>query len=272
MAIAAIGGVGSERAAYARDARIARVLALVVDVLLFSVISAVVNAVYGVSVLISGSPLTTAWGGYAYYSTSVGWFWLTLLYLLYATVPEATFGATPGKLLLRLRVVRLDGQPLDLRAMLIRNLMRLIDALPLLYLVGGVSVLATRGSQRLGDLAAGTTVVYRHRALEPGATRHPSRTAVRVLATSLVAALAFTIAFAYFGRPPLVIAGLYNEHRLLTGDVVSYSLGGAKWGSGEVTYPITGQRPTTKCTGSITLRWYAWGWQMSGASYTCSPS
>jgi uncharacterized RDD family membrane protein YckC len=152
MAIAAIGAVGSERAAYARDARIARVFALVVDGLLFSAISAVVNAFYGVSVLISGSPLTTAWGGYAYYSTSVGWFWLTLLYLLYVTVPEAMFGATPGKLLVRLRVVRLDGRPLDIRAVLIRNLMRLIDALPLLYLLGGASVLATRSSQRRDSL------------------------------------------------------------------------------------------------------------------------
>ena len=55
--------------------------------------------------------------------------------------------------------------PLALRAVIVRNLLKPIDWLPILYLLGGASVLLTTNSQRLGDLAAGTTVVYRHRAL-----------------------------------------------------------------------------------------------------------
>jgi uncharacterized RDD family membrane protein YckC len=272
MAATAVAGMGLERAEHARDARIARVLALVIDTLLLSLIGYVVNTVYGLTVVASGWPLT-AGSSMAFYSTetTIGWFGLAVLGVLYFTIPEAMFGATPGKLFYRLRVVRLDGQPLGLRAVLIRNLVRIVDALPILYLVGGASVFATRGSQRLGDLAAGTTVVYRHRALEPGATRPASRTAVRALVMSLTAALAFTIAFAYFGRPPLVIASLYTTHQLLQPDVVSYSLGPPQWASGEITYPITIQRPSTKCTGSMTLRWDGRSWQMSGATYTCSP-
>jgi uncharacterized RDD family membrane protein YckC len=273
MAVAAVGTIVSERAEYARDARIMRLLALVVDALLFSLVAAVVNMAYGVTVVTAGSPPITVGGGSGFYSTetTIGWFGIAMVGLLYFTIPEAMFGATPGKLWYRLRVVRLDGKPLGLREVLIRNVLRIVDALPGLYLVGGLSVLATRGSQRLGDLAAGTTVVYRHRALEPGATRRAGRTAARALVISLAAALAFSAAFAYFGRPPLVIAGLYNTHQLFQPDVVSYSLGAARWGSGEVTYPITVQRPSTTCTGSMTLRWSGLmgGWQMSGATYTC---
>jgi uncharacterized RDD family membrane protein YckC len=275
MATAAVGRIAPERAQYARDARIARGLALAADMLIFGAIAFAVNSVFGVAQFGQGSGVLFTLGGVSggnyMTTTAVTWPLLTMVWLLYFTIPEALFGATPGKLWNKLRVVRLDGKPLGLRDVVIRNVIRLIDGLPVLYLVGGLSVLATRGSQRLGDLAAGTTVVYRHLALEPGATRHAGRTAVRALIISLAAALAFSAAFAYFGRPPLVIAGLFNTHRLLQEDVVSYSLGAAKWGSGEVTYPITMQRPSTTCTGSMTLIWSGLmgGWQMSGATYSC---
>jgi hypothetical protein len=42
---------------------------------------------------------------------------------------------------------------------LVRNILRLVDQLPTFYAVGVVSILVTRRSQRLGDLAAGTVVV-----------------------------------------------------------------------------------------------------------------
>jgi uncharacterized RDD family membrane protein YckC len=275
MATAAVDTVAPERAEFARDARISRALALAADLIFFGVIAFFVNAVYGVTQIGPGAGVLFTVGGVSGGSftstTTVDWPLLTLIWFLYFAIAEAMFGATPGKLWNRLRVVRLDGRPLGLRDVVIRNVVRLIDGLPILYLLGGVFVLGTRGSQRLGDLAAGTTVVYRHRALEPGATRRAGRTAAGALVISLAAALAFSAAFAYFGRPPLVIAGLSNTHQLLQPDVVSYSLGAATWGSGEVTYPITVQRPSTTCTGSMTLRWSGLmgGWQMSGATYTC---
>ena len=68
-------------------------------------------------------------------------------------------GQTIGKRLFGLRVIRDDGAPAGFIAVLIRNLLRVIDFLPALYGVGLVSVIVTSRSQRLGDIAAGTYVV-----------------------------------------------------------------------------------------------------------------
>ncbi|MEA2315582.1 MAG: hypothetical protein QOI03_2274 [Solirubrobacteraceae bacterium] len=68
-------------------------------------------------------------------------------------------GRTPGKRWTHLRVVRAEGQPIDLPASAIRNLLRLIDILPGAYLVGILCIVLTKRNQRLGDLAAGTIVI-----------------------------------------------------------------------------------------------------------------
>ena len=80
---------------------------------------------------------------------------------LYPTVFEARFhGATPGKRACKLAVLRDDGTPVDWGAAFIRNTVRVIDFLPLLYGVGILCMFFTRDGKRLGDLAAGTVVVY----------------------------------------------------------------------------------------------------------------
>ena len=68
-------------------------------------------------------------------------------------------GRTPGKAVMKLRVVRKDGRAADSAGIVIRNLVRLIDMLPGLYTVGVISMFVTKDSCRLGDLAAGTLVV-----------------------------------------------------------------------------------------------------------------
>jgi uncharacterized RDD family membrane protein YckC len=68
-------------------------------------------------------------------------------------------GQTVGKRMYGLRVIREDGAPVGFIASLIRNLLRMVDFLPLFYGVGLVSVIVTTRSQRLGDIAAGTYVV-----------------------------------------------------------------------------------------------------------------
>ncbi|MCA9512254.1 MAG: RDD family protein [Myxococcota bacterium] len=68
-------------------------------------------------------------------------------------------GRSVGKRVVGLRVVRDDGLPIGLRESLLRNLLRVVDALPTSYLVGLVAVVATERAQRLGDLVAGTIVV-----------------------------------------------------------------------------------------------------------------
>lgn len=72
-------------------------------------------------------------------------------------------GRTPGKRWSGLRVVRVDGAPVGFVTSAVRNLLRLVDALPGIYTVGMVAVFATRRNQRLGDMAAGTVVVRERR-------------------------------------------------------------------------------------------------------------
>jgi uncharacterized RDD family membrane protein YckC len=69
-------------------------------------------------------------------------------------------GQTPGKRLLHIRAIKQGGYALRFFDTLLRNLLRTIDFLPLFYGVGLTSILFTRDSQRLGDLVAGTLVVY----------------------------------------------------------------------------------------------------------------
>ncbi|HWI74092.1 MAG TPA: RDD family protein [Baekduia sp.] len=78
-------------------------------------------------------------------------------------------GRTPGKRWTGLRVLRDDGRPVDLLSSCIRNVVRLVDGLPLSYLPAMVSILATRRNQRLGDLAASTIVVREPRRREAAA-------------------------------------------------------------------------------------------------------
>lgn len=68
-------------------------------------------------------------------------------------------GQSPGKRVAGLRVLTTRGEPVTLVHSLVRNVMRLIDILPSAYMAGAISILLTRRSQRLGDLAAGTVVV-----------------------------------------------------------------------------------------------------------------
>jgi uncharacterized RDD family membrane protein YckC len=87
------------------------------------------------------------------------WFFLEWLYPAWCEVNWA--GATPGKKVLGLVVLHDDGTPVRWPAALARNLLRAIDFLPVFYGFGLAAMLANRDFKRLGDLAAGTIVVYR---------------------------------------------------------------------------------------------------------------
>ncbi|MEZ5346836.1 MAG: RDD family protein [Pyrinomonadaceae bacterium] len=72
-------------------------------------------------------------------------------------------GQTPGKRLLKLRVIREDGRPITLWEAIARNLLRIFDAVPGLvlpvYSVGLITIFANSRDQRVGDIFAGTVVV-----------------------------------------------------------------------------------------------------------------
>jgi uncharacterized RDD family membrane protein YckC len=89
---------------------------------------------------------------------------------------ETAWGQTLGKRVMKLRVVGADGDRLGAAASAIRNLVRFVDALPVLYIVGGISVFATGPRRaRLGDLAAKTKVVADDAPAPPPPSERPDR-------------------------------------------------------------------------------------------------
>ena len=76
-------------------------------------------------------------------------------------------GQTPGKRVLRLRVIDAQGLRLRFSQVVIRNLLRAVDMLPWACLLGGSVMLLSRHSQRLGDLAAATLVIRLPKIHEP---------------------------------------------------------------------------------------------------------
>jgi uncharacterized RDD family membrane protein YckC len=82
----------------------------------------------------------------------IGWSYFIVLEWLWE-------GQTLGKRMFGLRVISADGSPASFTAVLIRNLVRVVDFLPAFYGFGLLAIVLSSRSQRLGDLAAGTFVV-----------------------------------------------------------------------------------------------------------------
>ncbi|MEX2113019.1 MAG: RDD family protein [Pirellulales bacterium] len=102
----------------------------------------------------------------------IAWFGLSWFY---GGMFEALWnGQTPGKRLLGLRVLSIDGRPINAMQAVLRNVLRDVDAWPIvgyggaagipLYMLGLVTMAANDRYQRLGDLACGTIVVVEKRA------------------------------------------------------------------------------------------------------------
>src|SRR3954451_630389 len=88
--------------------------------------------------------------------------WVALA-LLYYGIAEAMTGQTVGKRLLGVQVAAADGSRATTGQVVIRTLLRVIDGIAF-YLVGLIAILATgERRQRLGDMAANTTVVASQR-------------------------------------------------------------------------------------------------------------
>ncbi len=84
-----------------------------------------------------------------------------VIYFLYHYVLEVAMrGRTPGKRMAGVRLVTRDGAAPSAGAYLTRNIFRLIDSFPLFYGVGLITSIVTRDHVRIGDLAAGTLLVY----------------------------------------------------------------------------------------------------------------
>jgi uncharacterized RDD family membrane protein YckC len=132
---------------------VTRFAAWLIDALvIFTILSALSKVVSIIKPLTSG--VGSAVGIIGYFVISIGygmfleWRWR---------------GQTIGKRLLKIRVMDAEGLRLSFQQIAIRNLLRAVDSLPVLYAVGGVAVVVSRHAQRLGDMAAGTIVVRQSR-------------------------------------------------------------------------------------------------------------
>jgi uncharacterized RDD family membrane protein YckC len=126
-----------------------RMVALAIDLAVIATIDSIIQKLLG-PLLVLGEDVETAVHVVLYFA----------LLLLYGAIFEWIWrGQTVGKRLLGLRVVDARGLRLEPAQVIVRNLLRLIDALPAFYLVGGTASILNRHHQRLGDLAAGTVVV-----------------------------------------------------------------------------------------------------------------
>lgn len=77
----------------------------------------------------------------------------------YHALFEWQYGKTLGKYLVDIRAVEADGTQLSLRSSLVRNVLRIVDWLPLFYVVGILAIATSEEDERLGDRWSGTAVV-----------------------------------------------------------------------------------------------------------------
>jgi len=109
---------------------------------------------------------------------AIEWFYPVLFELFWN-------GATPGKRAFSLMVVNDNGTPVTVGASIIRNMLRAVDFLPMLWAFGLLSMLFTRDFKRLGDLAAGTVVVYRDKPRRAGTMAQAAPRAARRASTRI---------------------------------------------------------------------------------------
>ena len=134
---------------YALAGTMDRIVAFAVDALLVSV------AYWFLSVLISGFFAVVGESGewtiaLLYVFFLLGYFFLSELF---------TNGQTVGKRMMQIRVVRLDTRPLTASDYLLRTVFYLVDAIFSIGLIAILLISGTPRRQRLGDLAANTTVI-----------------------------------------------------------------------------------------------------------------
>ncbi len=131
-----------------------RFMAALVDTLVIAVLE---GLAYLLMFLILLRDLAGAWPSWLI--GIVGFIAFSLLYGYYIFFELVWNGQSLGKRWVGLRVIKSDGMPITLAESLVRNLVRIIDFLPMLYGVGVVVMFIDSQSRRLGDLAAGTLVV-----------------------------------------------------------------------------------------------------------------
>lgn len=119
-----------------------RAVAVIIDIILIGIVTSVLGGILAQLRL-------AALGGLLGLVISFGYY----IYL------EGNYGQTIGKMALGIVVVTEDGGAIDYKPAAIRTVLRIIDVLPFLYVIGLIAILLTDRKQRLGDIVADTVVV-----------------------------------------------------------------------------------------------------------------
>lgn len=169
----AVAGIGSRFIAALIDSVLIGLLLLVLNIALILILAALDPS----STAISFDENESWIGGlvialYALLNFAVFWGYFLLFEWLWQ-------GQTPGKRNVRLRVVRTDGSPAGFLPIAVRNLVRVVDFLPVGYGVGVVTMFCNRQARRLGDFAAGTLVVKEQDAVTLDTLLRPATPAPR---------------------------------------------------------------------------------------------
>ncbi|GLB51630.1 hypothetical protein NBRC110019_06690 [Neptunitalea chrysea] len=127
-----------------------RSIAFFIDFVILFTYMLIVDELMDVSELFDSDWLT--------YKGFMGLFLLpAMFYSLYCNILFE--GKTIGKMIMKLRVVRIDGTPCHWNHLLVRWVMRLLDIWMFTFSVGVLSILFSEKKQRVGDAAAGTVVI-----------------------------------------------------------------------------------------------------------------
>ncbi len=137
-----------------------RFVALLIDVVILAIITAVIMLPFQVPVItvtdvtnvqqtVTTLPNPFAW---------VGALISMLVIFGYFVLLEGSYGQTVGKMAVKIKVTREDGSRIDYTDAVVRNVLRIIDGL-VAYLIGAILVWSSDEKQRLGDRAAHTVVV-----------------------------------------------------------------------------------------------------------------
>jgi len=137
-----------------------RGLAFLVD---FSIRYGIPFLVLAVLSVLAGPFLVDLWMGGAFKIVAMIVAFFSAQFLYHLLFEALWAGQTPGKRLLGIRVVEERGRQVTIVSSAVRNLLRMVDALPFFYGLGVFNLFVSRRHQRLGDVAAGTLVVREDR-------------------------------------------------------------------------------------------------------------
>ena len=123
-----------------------RAIAMIIDTILLAIVGGIL---LGLFVGTPGTGFFNSW--------NIGFLVIMLGYFI--ALEGTNNGQTLGKSLVNIRVVDDNGGELEMEGAVIRNVLRLVDMLPFLYIIGIILVVASDEDKRLGDMIGNSVVV-----------------------------------------------------------------------------------------------------------------